>query len=269
MHPMLTIARRAAEDAGKILQMGFRQLNQIQVEEKGRGDLVSIVDKRAEEVIKNILTDKFPRHDFLGEESGETRAGTKESEFMWVIDPLDGTSNFLHGLPQFAVSVGLLHQGKPELGLVYNPITEEWFSAARGQGARLNGRRLRVNALRDGGRAIVATGFPYRHPELMAKQYALLQSVLEPIGDIRRLGAAALDLCFVACNRVDGFFEIGLNPWDIAAGIVIAREAGAIVTDLAGNSAMLDTGEIIAANPYLHQILTEQITGVNKQEKSQ
>lgn len=261
-HPMLTIARRAAEDAGKILQMGFRQLDQIQIEEKGRGDLVSAVDKRAEEVIKNILTDKFPRHDFLGEESGESRAGVEESEFLWVIDPLDGTTNFLHGLPQFAVSVGLLHHGKPELGLVYNPITEEWFSAARGQGALLNGRRLRVSALRDGGRAIVATGFPYRHPKLMPKQYALLQSVLEPIGDIRRLGAAALDLCFVACNRVDGFFEIGLNAWDIAAGIVIAREAGAIVTDLSGNAAMLDNGEVVAANPYLHKVLSEQIAGV-------
>ena len=197
---MLTIARRAAEEAGKILQMGQRQLDQIQIEEKGRGDLVSVVDRRAEEVIKNILLEKFPQHDFLGEEFGETRAQAEESEFCWVIDPLDGTTNFLHGLPQFAVSIGLLKRGKPELGVVYNPATEEWFTASRGQGAQLNGRKLRVSALRDGGRAIVATGFPFRYPDMMPRQYALLQSVLQEIADVRRLGSASLDLCFVAAT---------------------------------------------------------------------
>ena len=250
-NPMLTIARRAAEEAGKILQMGQRQLDQIQIEEKGRGDLVSVVDRRAEEVIKNILLEKFPQHDFLGEEFGETRAQAEESEFCWVIDPLDGTTNFLHGLPQFAVSIGLLKRGKPELGVVYNPATEEWFTAARGEGAQLNGR--------NGGRAIVATGFPFRYPDLMPRQYALLQSVLQEIADVRRLGSASLDLCFVAANRVDAFFEMGLKPWDICAGILIAQEAGAIVTDLAGQHTMLDSGNIVAANTYLHSILLQQI----------
>ncbi|SAM57672.1 inositol monophosphatase family protein [Cardiobacterium hominis] len=258
-NPMLTIARRAAEEAGKILQMGQRQLDQIQIEEKGRGDLVSVVDRRAEEVIKNILLEKFPQHDFLGEEFGETRAQAEESEFCWVIDPLDGTTNFLHGLPQFAVSIGLLKRGKPELGVVYNPATEEWFTAARGEGAQLNGRKLRVSGLRDGGRAIVATGFPFRYPDLMPRQYALLQSVLQEIADVRRLGSASLDLCFVAANRVDAFFEMGLKPWDICAGILIAQEAGAIVTDLAGQHTMLDSGNIVAANTYLHSILLQQI----------
>ena len=253
-NPLLTIARRAAEEAGKILQMGQRQLDQIQIEEKGRGDLVSVVDRRAEEVIKNILLEKFPQHDFLGEEFGETRAQAEESEFCWVIDPLDGTTNFLHGLPQFAVSIGLLKRGKPELGVVYNPATEEWFTAARGEGAQLNGRKLRVS-----GRAIVATGFPFRYPDLMPRQYALLQSVLQEIADVRRLGSASLDLCFVAANRVDAFFEMGLKPWDICAGILIAQEAGAIVTDLAGQHTMLDSGNIVAANTYLHSILLQQI----------
>ena len=259
INPTLTIARRAAEEAGKILQMGLRQLDQIQIEEKGRGDLVSVVDRRAEEVIKNILLDKYPQHDFLGEESGETRARAEESEFCWVIDPLDGTTNFLHGLPQFAVSIGLVKRGKPELGIVYNPATEEWFTAARGEGAQLNGRKLRVSALRDGGRAIVATGFPFRYPELMPRQYAILQSVLTEIADVRRLGSASLDLCFVAANRVDGFFEMGLKPWDICAGILIAQEAGAIVTDLAGGHTMLDSGNIVAANTYLHNTLLARI----------
>ena len=260
MNPMLTIARRAAEEAGKVLQMGQRQLDQIQIEEKGRGDLVSIVDRRAEEVIKNVLLDKYPQHDFLGEESGETRASAEESEYCWVIDPLDGTTNYLHGLPQFAVSIGLLKRGKPELGVVYNPVSEEWFTASRGEGAQLNGRRLRVNTLRDGGRAIAATGFPFRDPNLLSRQYALLKSVLQEIADVRRLGSAALDLCFVAANRLDGYFEMGIKPWDICAGVLIAQEAGAIVTDFTGGQGMLDRGEIVAGNVYLHQILLTRIT---------
>lgn len=259
INPMLTIARRAAEEAGKILQMGLRQLDQIQIEEKGRGDLVSIVDKRAEELIKNVLLDKYPQHDFLGEESGETRATNENSEYCWVIDPLDGTTNFLHGLPQFAVSIGLLRQGKPELGIVYNPVSEEWFTASRGQGAQLNGRRLRVNAIRDGGRAIVATGFPFRYPDLMQRQYTILESVLQDIADVRRLGSASLDLCYTACNRLDGYFEIGIKPWDICAGIVIAQEAGAIVTDFNGQHSMLQSGEIVVGNPYIHKILLNRI----------
>ena len=260
MNPMLTIARRAAEEAGKILQLGQRQLDQIQIEEKGRGDLVSVVDRRAEEVIKNVLLDKYPQHDFLGEESGETRASAEESEYCWVIDPLDGTTNYLHGLPQFAVSIGLLKRGKPELGVVYNPVSEEWFTAARGEGAQLNGRRLRVSTLRDGGRAIAATGFPFRDPNLLSRQYALLKSVLQEIADVRRLGSAALDLCFVAANRLDGYFEMGIKPWDICAGVLIAQEAGAIVTDFTGGQGMLDRGEIVAGNVYLHKILLTRIT---------
>ena len=260
MNPMLTIARRAAEEAGKILQLGQRQLDQIQIEEKGRGDLVSVVDRRAEEVIKNVLLDKYPQHDFLGEESGETRASAEESEYCWVIDPLDGTTNYLHGLPQFAVSNGLLKRGKPELGVVYNPVSEEWFTAARGEGAQLNGRRLRVSTLRDGGRAIAATGFPFRDPNLLSRQYALLKSVLQEIADVRRLGSAALDLCFVAANRLDGYFEMGIKPWDICAGVLIAQEAGAIVTDFTGGQGMLDRGEIVAGNVYLHKILLTRIT---------
>ena len=260
MNPMLTIARRAAEEAGKVLQMGQRQLDQIQIEEKGRGDLVSVVDRRAEDVIKNVLLDKYPQHDFLGEESGETRASAEESEYCWVIDPLDGTTNYLHGLPQFAVSIGLLKRGKPELGVVYNPVSEEWFTAARGEGAQLNGRRLRVSTLRDGGRAIAATGFPFRDPNLLSRQYALLKSVLQEIADVRRLGSAALDLCFVAANRLDGYFEMGIKPWDICAGVLIAQEAGAIVTDFTGGQGMLDRGEIVAGNVYLHKILLTRIT---------
>lgn len=258
MHPMLTIARRAADEAGKIIERGFRQLDQIQIQEKGRADLVSWVDQQAEVAIRAVLQEKFPKHQFLGEEMGASEA-IENAEYLWVIDPLDGTTNFLHGLPHFAVSIALVKQGKLELGVVYNPITEEWFSAARGEGAQLNGRKIRVSALREPTRAIVATGFPSRTPERLPEQYALVGAVLEKFGDIRRLGAAALDLCFVACNRQDGYFELGIKPWDIAAGILIAQEAGAIVTDFQGNSCAYDSERIVCANNYLHRTLLTQI----------
>ncbi|MDO4435810.1 MAG: inositol monophosphatase family protein [Cardiobacteriaceae bacterium] len=260
-HPMLTIAKRAAEEAGNIIVRGFRQLDQIQVQEKGRADLVSWVDQQAEVAIRSVLSDKFPSHQFLGEEMGAS--GADAAEYLWVIDPLDGTTNFLHGLPHFAVSIALVKQGKLELGLVYNPISEEWFTAARGEGALLNGRRLRVNALREPSRAIVATGFPTRTPERLPEQYALVSSVLEKFGDIRRLGAAALDLCYVACGRQDGYFELGIKPWDIAAGVLIAQEAGAIVTDFKGETCAYDSERVVCANAYLHKQLLSQVQKIS------
>ncbi|WP_072281866.1 inositol monophosphatase family protein [Rappaport israeli] len=260
MHPMLTIARRAADEAGKVIMRGFRQLDQIQVHEKGRGDLVSAVDQQAEMAIRRVLHDKFPHHDILGEEGGDTPAdGAKKSEYQWIIDPLDGTANFLHGLPIFAVSIALVHQGKLEVGLVYNPVVDECFMAARGEGALLNERRIRTSRLRDGGRGVVATGFPYREPKLLAQQYAYLPAALSVFSDVRRLGAAALDLCYVACGRQDGFFEMNLNSWDIAAGVLIAQEAGAIVTDFAGEANMLENGGVVCANAYLHRPLLEAL----------
>ena len=259
MHPMLTIARRAAEEGGRVIMQGLRQLDQLQVEEKGRGDLVSVVDRRSEEVIRRVLLEKFPDHAVLGEEFG--RAGGQR-EFEWVIDPLDGTANFVHGLPQFAVSIALLKSGKPEVGVVYNPVSDEWFSAARGQGAQLNGRRLRVNMLRDAGRAFVGTGFPFKSPELLPLQYRFVEAALQEFSDVRRLGSAALDLCFVACGRLDAFFEMGLNPWDMAAGLLVAQEAGAIATDFREGHEILARGEVVCANVHLHRVLMRQLKSV-------
>lgn len=258
MHPMLTIARRAAEEAGRVIMQGLRQLDQLQVEEKGRGDLVSAVDRRSEEVIRRVLLEKFPGHAVLGEEFG----ASGRSEFEWVIDPLDGTANFVHGLPQFAVSIALLKGGKPEAGVVYNPVTDDWFTAARGQGAQWNGRKMRVNTLRDAGRGFVGTGFPFKSPDKLALQYRYVEAALAAFSDVRRLGSAALDLCFVACGRLDAFFEMGLNPWDMAAGVLIAQEAGAIVTDLQGGHEMLARGEVVVANTHLHRILMQQLQSV-------
>lgn len=258
MHPMLTIARRAAEEAGRVILQGLRQLDQLQIEEKGRGDLVSVVDRRSEEVIRRVLLEKFPDHAVLGEEFG----ASGKSEFEWVVDPLDGTANFVHGLPQFAVSIALLKGGKPEVGVVYNPVADDWFTAARGQGAQWNGRKMRVNALRDAGRAFVGTGFPFKYPDKLALQFRYVEAALTEFSDVRRLGSAALDLCFVACGRLDAFFEMGLNPWDMAAGLLIAQESGAIVSDLRGGHEMLARGEVVVANAHLHRVLLRQLQSV-------
>ncbi|SUO97757.1 inositol monophosphatase family protein [Suttonella ornithocola] len=257
MHPMLTIARRAADEAGKVIQRGYRELNKIQIHEKGRGDFVSIVDQQAEQVITNVLIDKYPDHAILGEEFGAS--ADKEADYQWVIDPLDGTANFVHGLPHFSVSIGLLKKGVPEIGIVYNPITDDWFTAEKGGGAQLNGQRIRANTQRDPGRAVVATGFPYKDPELMPEQLAYVKSVLEDFSDLRRMGGAALDFCLTACGRQDAFFELGLRPWDMAAGILIAQEAGCIVTDFSGEKNMLENGTIICANAHLYPVLDKAL----------
>lgn len=259
MHPMLTIARRAAEEAGHIIQHGYRDLDKLQIHEKGRGDLVSAVDQRAEQSICQMLGEKYPDHDILGEEFGARQSAAGAAEYQWVIDPLDGTANFLHGLPHFSVSIAVLKRGRPEAGVVYNPISDDWFTAARGQGAQLNGQRIRVNKQRDPTRAIVATGFPYRAVEQMPQVLACVASVLNDFSDLRRLGSAALDLCYVACGFQDAYFESTLNPWDIAAGVLIAQEAGAIVTDYAGEQKMLENGTVLAANALLHPILTKAL----------
>lgn len=257
MHPMLTIARRAADEAGRFIARGFRDLDKIQVQEKGRGDFVSIIDQHAEEIIRTILAEKYPSHAILGEEHGEL--GAADAEYQWIIDPLDGTANFVHGLPHFSISIGLLKRGIPEIGLVYNPITDDLYTAAKGEGAQLNGQRIRANSERRPDRAVVATGFPFKDPELMPQQLAYVQSVLEDFSDLRRMGGAALDFCLTASGRQDAFFELGLRPWDMAAGILIAQESGCIVTDFAGGKNMLETGTIICANAHLHPILDKAL----------
>lgn len=257
MHPMLTIARRAAEDAGRLILRGYRDLNKIKIHEKGRGDFVSAIDQQSEQIIRRILEEKYPTHAVLGEEFGAGEV--EDAEYQWVIDPLDGTANFIHGLPIFAVSIGLLKNGVPEIGVVYNPVTDDWFTAARGEGAQLNSLKIRANTQREPERAMVATGFPFKNPEKLPQQLAYCESVLQEFSDLRRLGSAALDLCYVACGRQDAFFEANLNPWDIAAGILIAQEAGCIVTDYDDKKAMLDNGTVVCANAHLHPKLIQAL----------
>lgn len=256
MHPMLTIAARAADEAGKIIRDGQRQIDRIALQEKSPGDFVSQIDIHAEHIIKSIILDKFPDHAILAEESGFfTKSKEKNNEHIWIIDPLDGTANYLHGIDQYAISIAYVHKNITEVALVYNPATEERFCAARGQGAQLNNRRIRVSNTGDYSQMIIATGFPFKKPQYMPQHMDFLQQVLEEFPDIRRQGSAALDLCSVACGRLNGYFEIGLHSWDVAAGGLIVQESGGIVSSMRERESYINSGNIIAAPAHVHQIL--------------
>ncbi|MGY0398435.1 MAG: inositol monophosphatase family protein [Ostreibacterium sp.] len=252
MHPMLTIAKRAAYSAATIITQSFDRLNRIDIREKAPNDYVSEIDIAVEASLIKTIHEAYPHHQIIAEESGKT--GPDNSEYRWVIDPIDGTTNFIKGLPHFAISIALYKQKKLEAGLVYQPITNEMFSASRGAGATLNDHKIRVaKTLPEN--AVIITGIPYRHPHLMPMQINQIKKVLSTFPDIRRLGSAALDLCYVACGRVDGYFELGLAEWDIAAGALIAQESGAIVSDTNGEFNHLKTGNIVAAPPKVYKKL--------------
>ncbi|HHQ69605.1 MAG TPA: inositol monophosphatase [Halothiobacillaceae bacterium] len=254
MHPMLNIAVRAARSAGDIIDRNRHRITDLTIESKQRNDYVSDVDRQAEASIINTLTRAYPDHAILAEESGDQGQG--ESDYRWIIDPLDGTTNFLHGIPHFAVSIALEHQGKLLLGLVYNPVTEELFVAERGNGAFLNNRRIRVTKRRGLEGALLATGIPFNQDRNFKRFIDTTSAFYGPISGVRRFGSAALDLAYVACGRFDGYWEYGLKPWDVAAGALLVREAGGVVIDTDGSDSYLKTGNVIAANPKLtHQML--------------
>lgn len=256
MHPTLTIAKRAAYAAGTLIVNRFEQLNRINVQEKSPNNFVSEVDIAAEQLIVETIRASYPNHQIIGEEG--THDGDENSQYRWVIDPIDGTTNFIKGLPHFAISIAVYKNNKLEAGLVYQPITDEMFCASRGRGATLNDRKIRAaKTLPDN--AIITTGFPFKHPDLMPKQIRCLKNILLVFPDIRRLGSAALDLCYVACGRVDGYYEFGLSEWDIAAGTLIAQESGAIVSDTDGDFNHLNSGHILAAPPKVYKALIKLI----------
>ncbi|MFM2478407.1 inositol-1-monophosphatase [Celerinatantimonas sp. MCCC 1A17872] len=255
MHPMLNIGIRAARNAGKIIAQAYENLDQVETQSKGANDYVTNVDQAAERAIIETIQKSYPEHGIVAEESGITQG--ENSDFQWIIDPLDGTTNFIKGIPHFAVSVALQVKGKTEHAIIYDPLLNELFTASRGQGAQLNGYRLRVNKLRDLDGAIIATGLPFKQKHLTETYFAMLNAVFEDCGDIRRAGSAALDLAYVAAGRLDGYFELGLKPWDLAAGELIAREAGALVTDVAGGYNFYKTGNIVCANP---KVLKEMLS---------
>jgi myo-inositol-1(or 4)-monophosphatase len=257
MDPMLTIAVRAARAAGDIIVRAMDRVDLLNITPKGRNDFVSDVDRQAEREIVGILQKAYPSHAVLGEEDGFQ--GPARSDHVWVIDPLDGTTNFLHGVPQFAVSIALFYRGKVERGVVYDPVKQELFTAARGAGATLNNRRLRVTKQKGLTGALLGTGIPFKDQSYIDAYLGMLKSLLKDAAGIRRAGSAALDLAYVAAGRYDGFWEIGLMKWDMAAGVLLVQEAGGIVSDLEGCDKYFETGGIVTANPKLHQAMLELI----------
>jgi myo-inositol-1(or 4)-monophosphatase len=255
MQPLLNIAIRAARRAGDLIIRSLPRLDSIQVATKGRNDFVSEIDRQAEAEIINTIRRTHPDHGFLAEESG--RSGAEQS--VWIIDPLDGTTNFLHGFPVFAVSIAFESRGRLEHAVIYDPMRQELFTASRGDGAQLDNRRIRVSAQRTLEGALIGTGFPFRANAQWADAYLeMFKIIMSSTAGIRRPGAAALDLAYVAAGRLDGFWEIGLSPWDTAAGTLIIQEAGGRVGTLAGEE-YKQGGNIIAGNPRIFDALVEVI----------
>jgi myo-inositol-1(or 4)-monophosphatase len=255
MHPLLNIAVRAARRAGEVIVRSLVRLESLEVTSKGRNDYVSEIDRAAEREIIEIIHKHYPEHAILAEESG--RSG--ENDTVWIIDPLDGTTNFLHGFPVFAVSIAAQQRGRLEVGVIYDPMRQEVFTAARGAGAHLENRRIRASKQRTLEGALLATGFPYREDERHADNYfAMFRRLTELTAGLRRPGSAALDLAYVAAGRVDGFWEMGLKPWDTAAGTLLVREAGGRVGTLAGEEYQLGAN-IVAGAPKVYEALIEAI----------
>ncbi|SDB19144.1 myo-inositol-1(or 4)-monophosphatase [Pseudidiomarina indica] len=253
MHPMLNIAVRAARVAGKILVKSFGVEVDLNVTTKSQNDFVSELDRVAEDAIINVIRKAYPDHAIMAEESGHNEG--RDNDHQWIIDPLDGTTNYVRGIPHFAISIAYAYKGVVQAGVVYDPLREELFTASRGQGAQLNGRRIRVTNHKDLNGALLATGFPFKRKDLVADYTALFTELFQHTADMRRAGSAALDLAYVANGRIDGYWEFSLQPWDIAAGQLIAREAGAIVTDFGGGHHFMKTGHVVAGAPKVVQHL--------------
>jgi myo-inositol-1(or 4)-monophosphatase len=244
---MLNIAVRAARSAGNIIIRNIDRLDQLSVQTKGRNEFVSEVDRQAEQEIIHVLRRAYPGHGILAEESGSQPG----NEYEWAIDPLDGTTNYLHGFPQFAVSIALRHKGRLEQAVVYDPLKQELFTATRGAGAHLNDRRIRVSRRRTLEGALLGTGFPIRQQRHLDTYLGMFRTLFPQTAGIRRAGSAALDLAYVACGRLDGFWEIDLRIWDMAAGVLLIQEAGGLSGDLSGGHEHLKRGHIVAANRKL------------------
>jgi myo-inositol-1(or 4)-monophosphatase len=256
MHPMLNIAVRAARSAGNVITRAFEQVDKIEIQSKGTNDFVTNVDLSAEQVIIETLQKSYPDHCIISEESGVING--KNTDYQWVIDPLDGTTNFVKGIPHFAVSIALKVKGKLDQAVIYDPVRGELFTASRGKGAQLNGFRIRVRQAKELNGAIIATGFPHKAKQHLDAYMNIFKSLFTKTSDMRRAGSAALDLAYVAAGRVEGFFEIGLKPWDTAAGELLVVEAGGLVTDFTGGHNHSQSGNIVAGSPrLLKQILSE------------
>lgn len=261
MHPMLTNAVKAARQAGDIINFASRDLGQLKIQTKSFNDFVSEVDQTAEKAIIDTLKSAYPDHGFLGEEGGDIN---ENAENIWIIDPLDGTTNFLHSFPQYCVSIALQQKGVLTQAVIYDPVRNDLFTATKGRGAFLNDKRIRVGSRIKLQEALIATGFPFRDFSYLDPYMDMLKDMIKSTTGIRRPGSAALDLAYVAAGFSDGFFELNLSAWDIAAGALLVQEAGGIVGDFEGNESWLKTGNIVAANPKVFaqmlQVLAPHLT---------
>lgn len=255
MHPMLNIAVRAARRAGDIITRSMDKLDSLDVVTKGPNDFVSAVDKAAEAAIIDTIKQAYPDHQIMAEESGSQG----DSDYLWLIDPLDGTTNFLHGFPQFAVSIALKYQGKLQQAVIYDPISQELYTASRGAGAQLNNRRIRVSNRKELAGSLIGTGFPFRSDQDLDTYLDTFRAIAPKTAGIRRAGAAALDLAYVAAGRLDGFWEFGLKPWDIAAGALLVEEAGGLFGDMSGGNSHFKNGNVVCGNPRIFKALLQTI----------
>ncbi|PIE41341.1 MAG: inositol monophosphatase [Gammaproteobacteria bacterium] len=261
MQPMLNTALSAARQTAKIIERAFQDVDLIDVESKGANDFVTKVDQAAEANLIESIRKRYPNHGFYCEETGHQPGSDDGADFLWIIDPLDGTTNFIHGIPHFAISIALQVKGQLEVAVIVDPIKQEEFTAIRGRGAQLNGKRIRVTDQKQLEGALVATGFPFRPNQrgILDAYMGIFQDLAITTAGIRRQGAAALDLAYVAAGRYDAFWEFGLNKWDIAAGVLLIKEAGGLVGDLKGGMKHMETGDIACAPPKLFKPFLQTI----------
>lgn len=256
MHALVNIAQKAAQQAGSIITRSMDKLGEVGITEKQKNDFVSDVDIAAERTIIEAIHKAYPDHGIIAEESGEQGA---DNDVVWIIDPLDGTRNFLHGFPHFAVSIAVREKGKIEHGVIYDPIRQEFFIASRGRGCRVNDRRMRIGTRKVLDQALLGTGFPFRNNAIFPSYMKTFEALFQQSSGIRRAGSAALDLAYVAANRLDGFWEFNLQPWDLAAGTLMIKEAGGLVGDIDGSEKYMSSGNIVAANPKLFKQMIQII----------
>ena len=256
LHPMLNTAIKAARTAGSIINRASLDLDLLKVTTKSHNDFVTEVDQAAEEAIIETLLTAYPGHGILAEESGREH-GAKNSEYVWIIDPLDGTTNFIHGFPVYAVSIALAHRGQLQQAVVYDPTRNDLFYATKGRGAYLNDKRLRVSKRIRMAESLIGTGFPFRKGDNFKRYLQIFEEVSQVCAGLRRPGAAALDLCYVAAGRYEGFFEFGLSPWDMAAGALMITEAGGLVGNFTGDADFLFQREVVAGNPKIYSQLVQ------------
>ncbi len=255
MNPTTNIAVRTAREAGNLLLRYFGHMEKIEVHEKQANDFVSEVDRASEQIIIQAIKRAFPSHSILAEESGSS----KGDDYLWIIDPLDGTTNYLHGFPQFSISIALQYKGELESAVVFDPLRDEMFTADRGNGAYLNDHRMRVSKQKSLHGCLIGTGIPYCDQQHVDAYFGMMKALMKDAAGIRRPGSAALDFAYLAAGRIDGFWELGLASWDFAAGSLLVKEAGGVVTDLAGGHRHLETGNVVAGNFKMHQSMLNEI----------